>query len=110
DGAVLRIGPATAGPAEQLDVFDWGRGIVTLRSVANGKYVDRFNFGPNFANRAAQPYDWFVQQQFVLEAQPDGTVALRYAVYEKAFDWSGPEIYLAVGGDGTLALTATNVA
>ncbi len=110
DGDLLRVGPASAGPAEQFDVFDWGRGIVTLRSAANGKYVDRFNFGPNFANRAAQPYDWFVQQQFVLEAQPDGTVAVRYAGYEKAFDWSGPEIYLTVGGDGTLALTATTVA
>jgi beta-glucosidase len=91
-------------------VFDWGRGIVTLRSAANNKYVDRFNFGANFANRAAQPYDWFVQQQFVLEAQPDGTVALRYAGYEKAFDWAGTEVYLTVASDGALALTASTVA
>jgi beta-glucosidase len=110
DGAILRIGAATAGAAEQFDVFDWGRGIVTLRSAANGKYVDRFNFGPNFVNSAAQPHDWFVQQQFVLEGQPDGTVAIRYAGYEKAFDWAGPEVYLTVGADGALALTATTVA
>jgi beta-glucosidase len=110
DGAVLRVGATTAGPTEQFDVFDWGRGIVTLRAVANNKYVDRFNFGPNFVNSAAQPHDWFVQQQFVLEAQPDGTVAIRYAGYEKAFDWAGPEIYLTVGTDGALALTATTVA
>jgi len=110
DGDVLRVSATSAGPTEQFDVFDWGRGIVTLRSAANNKYVDRFNFGPNFANIAAQPHDWFVQQQFVLEAQPDGTVAIRYAGYEKAFDWSGPEVYLTVAGDGALALTATTVA
>jgi beta-glucosidase len=110
DGAVLRVGATTAGPAEQFDVFDWGQGIATLRAVANNRYIDRFNFGPNFVNSAAQPHDWFVQQQFVLEAQPDGTVAIRYAGYEKAFDWAGPEIYLTVAPDGALALTATTVA
>jgi len=110
DGDILRVSATTAGPTEQFDVFDWGRGIVTLRSVANNKYVDRFNFGANFANRAAQPFDWFVQQQFVLEAQPDGTVAIRYAGYEKAFDWAGTEVYLTVASDGALALTASAVA
>jgi len=110
DGAILQVSAATAGATEQFDVFDWGNGIVTLRSAANGKYVDRFNFGANFVNSAAQPHDWFVQQQFVLEAQPDGTVAIRYAGYEKAFDWAGPEVYLTVAADGSLALTATTVA
>jgi beta-glucosidase len=110
DGAILRVGATAAGPAEQFDVFDWGSGIVTLRSVANSKYVDRFNFGSNFVNSAPQPRDWFVQQQFVLEDQPDGTVAIRYAGYEKAFDWAGPEDYLTVAADGALALTATTVA
>jgi beta-glucosidase len=110
DGDILKVGATTAGPAEQFDVFDWGQGILTLRSAANGKYVDRFNFGPNFANRAAQPYDWFVQQQFALEPQSDGTFVIRYAGYEKAFDWAGPEIYLTVGADGALALTATEAA
>jgi beta-glucosidase len=108
-GDILRVSATTAGPAEQFDVFDWGLGIVTLRSVANGKYVDRFNFGANFTNSAAQPHSWFVQQQFVLHALPDGTVAIRYAGYEKAFDWSGPEIYLTVAADGALALTATTL-
>jgi beta-glucosidase len=108
-GDILRVGATSVGATEQFDVFDWGRGIVTLRSAANARYVDRFNFGPNFTNSAPQPHDWFVQQQFVLEAQPDGTVAIRYAGYEKAFDWAGPEVYLTVGGDGALALTATTV-
>ncbi|WP_437974055.1 glycoside hydrolase family 3 C-terminal domain-containing protein [Sorangium sp. So ce295] len=110
DGDILRVGAASAGPTEEFDVFDWGQGIVTLRSAANGKVVDRFNFGPNFANRAAQPYGWFVQQQFVLEPQSDGTHVIRYAGYEKAFDWAGPEVYLTIAEDGALALTATEAA
>jgi beta-glucosidase len=110
DGDILRVSATSAGPTEQFDVFDWGKGIVTLRSAANAKYVDRFNFGANFVNSAAQPHDWFVQQQFVLETQADGTVAIRYAGFEKAFDWAGPEVYLTVASDGALALTATTVA
>jgi len=110
DGDILRVSATSAGPAEEFDVFDWGQGILTLRSAANGKVVDRFNFGANFANRAAQPYDWFVQQQFALEPQADGTYVIRYAGYEKAFDWAGPEIYLTVAEDGALALTATEAA
>jgi beta-glucosidase len=109
-GDLLRVTAATAGATEQFDVFDWGRGIVALRTVANGKYVDRFQFGANFANDAAQPFDWFVQQQFVLEPQADGTVAIRYAGYEKEFDWAGPEVYLTIASDGALALTAVDVA
>lgn len=109
-GDILRVGATSVGATEQFDVFDWGRGIVTLRCAANARYVDRFNFGPNFTNSAPQPHDWFVQQQFVLEDQPDGTVAIRYAGYEKEFDWAGPEIYLTVADDGSLALTATTVA
>jgi beta-glucosidase len=109
-GADLALGSSTAGPAAQFDVFDWGQGIVTLRSAANGKYVGRFNFGPTMRNDQAQPNGWFVQQQFVLESQPDGTVALRYAGYEKAFDWAGPEKYLTVDANGTLQLTATTAA
>jgi beta-glucosidase len=109
-GDLLRATATAATATEQFDVFDWGRGIVTLRAVANNKYVDRFNFGANFANQAAQPFDWFVQQQFVLEDQGDGTVVVRYAGYEKAFDWAGPEVYLTVASDGTLALTASVVA
>ena len=73
----------------QFDVFDWGEGVVTLRSAANGRYVGD-NWGP-FRNDQARPNGWFVQQQFKLEEQPDGTYVVRYAGYEKAYDWSGAE-------------------
>jgi beta-glucosidase len=109
-GADLAAVGTAVGAAQQFDAFDWGQGILTLRSVVNGKTVGRFNFGPTFRNDQAQPSGWFVQQQFALEAQADGTYVIRYAGYEKAFDWAGPEKYLTVGADGTLALTATTPA
>ncbi len=108
DGDVLRATGTAAGPAQQLDVFDWGGGVLTLRSAANGRYAT-LN-GSSFTNSAEQPHGWFVQQQFVLEDAGDGTVVVRYAGYEKAHDWSGPEEYLTVAADGTLVLGATSAA
>ncbi|MEO3829056.1 glycoside hydrolase family 3 C-terminal domain-containing protein [Actinomadura sp. B10D3] len=106
-GAVLKTGPTSSADATtQFDVFDWGQGIVTLRSVANGKTVGRYNWGDNFANDQDQPNNWFVQQMFKLEKQDDGDYLLRYAGYEKAYDWADPaKTYVKTQDDGTLALT-----
>ncbi|MFG1855116.1 glycoside hydrolase family 3 C-terminal domain-containing protein [Actinomadura geliboluensis] len=106
-GAVLKTGPASAtDPAAQFDVFDWGQGVVTLRSAANGKTVGRYNWGDTFANDQAQPNGWFVQQMFKLEKQDDGDYLLRYAGYEKAYDWADPaKTYVKAQDDGTLVLT-----
>jgi beta-glucosidase len=106
-GAVLKTGPTSASDATaQFDVFDWGQGIVTLRSAANGKTVGRYNWGDNFANDQDQPNNWFVQQMFKLEKQDDGGYLLRYSGYEKAYDWADPaKTYVKTQDDGTLALT-----
>ncbi|MET0237351.1 MAG: glycoside hydrolase family 3 C-terminal domain-containing protein [Kibdelosporangium sp.] len=106
DGAVLTATGVTAGPNEQFDAFGWGQGVLTLRSVANGKYVERQDFGATspFVNRAPQPRDWFVQQQFKLEDAGEDTVVVRYTGYETPNDWEGPNNYLTVAADGTLAL------
>ncbi|TDD70849.1 carbohydrate-binding protein [Actinomadura darangshiensis] len=106
-GAILKTGPASASdPTTQFDVFDWGQGIVTLRSAANGKTVGRYNFGDTFANDQDQPNGWFVQQMFKLEKQDNGEYLLRYAGYEKAYDWADPsKTYVKTQDDGTLALT-----
>ncbi|GGV06958.1 beta-glucosidase [Actinomadura cremea] len=101
DGAVLKTGPTTPDATAQFDVFDWGQGIVTLRSVANGRTVGRHNWGSNFSNSQAQPNGWFVQQMFELEEQPGGGVLLRYAGYENPAD-----PYVKVLDDGTLALSS----
>ncbi|GII27662.1 glycoside hydrolase family 3 protein [Planotetraspora mira] len=107
-GAVLKESATTAGDTEKFDVFDWGQGVVTLRSAANGKYAG-YNWS-NFVNDQAQPNGWFVQQQFKLEKQADGAYLLRYAGYETAESWFGPNTYIKAGGDGTLVLTTADQA
>ncbi|HVQ96096.1 MAG TPA: glycoside hydrolase family 3 C-terminal domain-containing protein [Mycobacteriales bacterium] len=107
-GAILAEGGTTATANTQFDAFDWGQGVLALRSVANGKYLG-YNFDPAvFRNDQAQPNNWFVQQQFKLEQRPNGNVVIRYAGYEAAFDWSQPfrTPYLTVQPDGTLNLGA----
>ncbi len=105
EGAVLAANGTSAAADAQFDVFEWGEGVVTLRNAANDKYVG-FAGGP-FRNDQAQPNGWFVQQQFKLEEQPDGSYVIRYVGYEKAYDWSGPNHYVTVAADGRLTLGAT---
>lgn len=108
DSDPVRASAATATEAAQFDAFDWGQGVLTLRNVATGTMLG-YNWGP-FITRDDQPNGWFVQQQFVPEAQPDGSYAIRYAGYETKESWFGPERYLTVAADGTLALGATTAA
>ncbi|WP_330464086.1 glycoside hydrolase family 3 protein [Micromonospora zamorensis] len=91
--------------AAQFDVVDWGQDVVTLRNAANGRYLG-YNWGP-FVTRDEQPNGWYVQQQFKLEPQADGTVALRYVGYETKESWFGPDRYVTVGDDGALKLGAS---
>ncbi|WP_369169749.1 glycoside hydrolase family 3 C-terminal domain-containing protein [Streptomyces sp. R28] len=108
DGEPLRETEGT-GTATQFDVFDWGGGVVALRSAANGKYVG-YNWS-GFANDQVQPGGWYVQQQFKLEKQADGTYLLRYAGYETEEPWWGNPLYLGpTGEDGTLGLVAKDAA
>jgi beta-glucosidase len=102
---------ATATDADeraQFDVFDWGQGVVTLRNVATGRVLG-YNWGP-FITRDDQPNGWFVQQQFKLEEQPDGTYVIRYAGYETKESWFGANTYVTVGADGRLGLGASSPA
>ncbi|WP_169950737.1 glycoside hydrolase family 3 protein [Microbispora sp. H11081] len=103
-GGDLRESATSAGATEQFDAFDWGQGVLTLRSVANGKYVSRANWA-TLANTADQPSGWFVQEQFKLERQDDGTYLLRYAGYETAESWFGENTYVKAEADGALGLT-----
>ncbi|MFD8496687.1 glycoside hydrolase family 3 C-terminal domain-containing protein [Amycolatopsis sp. NPDC059657] len=112
-GAVLKAGATTAGATEQFDTFDWGQGVLTLRNVANGKYVERQELGAAtspFANQAPQPRGWFAHQQFKLEDAGDGTVVIKYTGYETSNGWDGPNNYLTVAADGTLTLGSPDAA
>jgi beta-glucosidase len=104
-GAVIRESATTADATAQFDAFDWGQGVLTLRSAANGKYVG-YNFA-NFVNDQAQPSGWFVQQQFKLERRPSGNYVIRYAGYETLESWFRRDHYLTLQPDGTLNLGAT---
>ena len=98
----------TAGPGAQFDVFDWGEDVVTLRNVATGNVM-----GSNwsaFVTKDKQPNGWFVQQQFAIESQPDGSVVLRYAGYETRESWYGGGTYVRVGDDGILRADAKSAA
>jgi beta-glucosidase len=95
----------TATPAAQWDVNDWMGDIATLRNVANGQLLTG-NFGP--FNTASPIVDgWFVQQQFRLEEQPDGTFLIQYVGYETNEPWWWiPEHYVTVAADGTVSTGA----
>ncbi|HEX6354074.1 glycoside hydrolase family 3 protein [Actinophytocola sp.] len=113
DGAPLAVSGTTAGVAEQFDAFDWGQGVLTLRSAANGKYVERVNLGDHFspfANQAPQPRDWFVHQQFSLEDAGNGAVVVKYVGYETPNDWEGPNNYLTVTPEGRVILGSPDAA
>jgi beta-glucosidase len=94
--------------AAQFDAVDWGQNVSTLKNVANGKYLG-YNWGP-FVTKDDQPNGWYVQQQFKLEAQADGTYVLHYAGYETQETWFGADTYVTVGADGKLALGSSTAA
>ncbi|GAA3337332.1 glycoside hydrolase family 3 protein [Amorphoplanes nipponensis] len=99
---------AAAGPAAQFDLVDWGQGVATLRNVATGRFLG-YNWGP-LLTRDERPSGWFVQQQFKVEPQADGSVVLHYAGYETQESWFGANTYVTVGADGKLALGSATAA
>ncbi|NUR02006.1 MAG: carbohydrate-binding protein [Streptomyces sp.] len=70
---------ADSGTGAQFDVFDWGSGLVTLRSAANGKYVG-YNWS-NFVNDQKQPNGWYVQQYFTGQALYPFGYGLSYTTF-----------------------------
>jgi beta-glucosidase len=70
DADGVRLTTEVAG----FDVFDWGHGVVTLRSTVNGRFLKAGEHG--LAADSAGPSEWVVRELFRLERGPDGTVAL----------------------------------
>ena len=106
-GQLVESGSA-AGAWQSFDVFDWGAGKTTLRTVANGKYLTYA--GGALVNNAAQPNGWFVQQQLKLDRQPDGTYVVEYAGNEVTQPWFGPNRFAVVGADGVLRFASPDAA
>ncbi len=108
DSDAVNESATTPTASTQFDVVDWGQNVLTLRNVANGKYLG-YNFGP-FLTRDDQPNNWFVQQQFKLEGQPDGTYVIHYAGYETQESWWGGTNYVTVDSSGNLTLGSKTAA
>lgn len=102
DGKV-RLTATESGDTAAFEVFDWGEGGISLRSVSSGLFLSR-DRGPKEPDGSRhellrcdhdEPYGWEVQQTFRLERRPaDGSWALRnvYSGRYAALD--------ATGGDG----------
>ncbi|MCP2330348.1 glycoside hydrolase family 3 C-terminal domain-containing protein [Actinoalloteichus caeruleus] len=73
----LAVATETARSDEALfDLFDWGNEAVTLRAVANARYVAAHPDG-HLLNDRVTPGEWVVRETFELRAGPGGTRRLR---------------------------------
>lgn len=108
-GAALVASGTARGAAQAFDVFDWGESVLTLRAVANGRYVQR-TWDSVLVNSEVQPNGWFVMQQFALDPQPDGSYVLEYKGYEVRESWYSSGKYVVVQPDGSLAVTTSDLA
>ncbi|MFJ4407101.1 glycoside hydrolase family 3 C-terminal domain-containing protein [Streptomyces sp. NPDC088910] len=91
-GPLLLAAPAAEVPADDFcfDVFDWGGGVLTLRSARTGRYLTARDGGvPSGGDENASgqwvltadqtlPNGWDVQETFRLEERADGTELLRH--------------------------------
>ncbi|NUW40924.1 glycoside hydrolase family 3 C-terminal domain-containing protein [Nonomuraea rhodomycinica] len=101
DNAALVDTAPTA--ASEWDLTDWTGGVSTLRNAGNGKLLG--GDWRSLDTDDAEPDGWYVQQQFAMERQGDGSYLVRYAGYESVEGWYGlSDPYVSVGADGTLGL------
>ncbi|GAA0364813.1 glycoside hydrolase family 3 protein [Microbispora corallina] len=96
----VKVSDTAPAAASEFDVTDWTDGVSTLRNAGNGKMLTG-NWG-TFLASSDNPDGWYVQQQFRLEKQDDGTYLLHYAGYEINESWWSLGDYVTVGADGTL--------
>jgi beta-glucosidase len=104
-GAALKAAGTERDATAQFDLTDWGDGVVSLRSAANGEHVYR-TWSDTLVNDDIIHGNWFVQQQLSLEERPNGNVVLRYAGLETQETWWHDNNYLTLDADGTLKLGA----
>lgn len=86
--------------ASAFDLFEWGEGVVTLRSVATGRYLAAMPEGVLVTDRT-MPGGWHVRELFELVQGPTGACLLRNKVLGQ---------YVAVRGDGIAFVTERNEA
>ncbi|MFJ8579797.1 beta-glucosidase [Micromonospora sp. NPDC093277] len=92
DGGPLTLGAEPTG----FDVFDWGRNVVALRAVGNGRHVGADDSG-TLVNDRPGPAGWVVRETFRFDHRPDGTARLHHLA-------TGG--YVTVEADGRLSVGA----
>nr|WP_222851193.1 glycoside hydrolase family 3 C-terminal domain-containing protein [Phytoactinopolyspora mesophila] len=101
--AVIAADEPTA--ASEWDFNEWMADYATLRNADNGKYLT--GDGGAYNTSSDEPGGWYVQQQFRVEAQDDGTYLIQYVGYETNEDWWWiPEHYITVAADGSVGTGA----
>ncbi|WP_329499336.1 glycoside hydrolase family 3 C-terminal domain-containing protein [Kitasatospora herbaricolor] len=95
-------GDGKAGDEACFDLFDWGDGVLTLRSAASGRYVTLKDAGLGLAADQTQPNGWDVHETFRLEPGPDGTELLRN-VYSGGYAAVDPATGLVTVSAGSAA-------
>ncbi|MER7417042.1 glycoside hydrolase family 3 C-terminal domain-containing protein [Micromonospora peucetia] len=93
EGGPLAVGAAATG----FDVFDWGRDVLALRAVGNGRHVGADDDGV-LVNDRPGPGGWVVRETFRFHAGPDGTVLLHHLATDR---------YVAVDAHGRLRADAS---
>lgn len=86
--------------AGAFDLFEWGEGVVTLRSVGTGRYLAATPEGVLVTERT-MPGGWDVRELFELVLGPTGACLVRNKVLGR---------YVAVRGDGIVFVTEQNEA
>ncbi|MFY1637640.1 glycoside hydrolase family 3 C-terminal domain-containing protein [Solwaraspora sp. WMMB335] len=99
DGGPLRATAPEAVPESWFDVFNWGDGVIALRSVANGRYLAADDDGV-LVNDRTGPGGWVVRETFRLVRTADGRLALHHLARDR---------YVIIDPDGVLRAEATSV-
>lgn len=90
-------GPLVLGDEPScFDVFDWGRGVLALRAVGNGRHVGADDDGV-LVNDRPGPGGWVVRETVRFEHRPDGTALLHHLATGR---------YVTVDADGRLTAGA----
>ncbi|QSB16398.1 glycoside hydrolase family 3 C-terminal domain-containing protein [Natronosporangium hydrolyticum] len=97
--APIAAGPAGAGNASHLDLFDWGGGSCALRAAANQAHL-RVNEAAELVNDSAGPGEWVVRETFRLVEKAGGEVALRHLATGR---------YLRADPDGQVRVDAADL-
>jgi beta-glucosidase len=77
DGLLAVTDAQDTDSATQFDLFDWGLGVLTLRSVATGRYMGLRDEDQRVSADRDQPGGWDVHETFRLEPAESGGELLR---------------------------------